>query len=145
MSINNWGGFGCLHTAGSSRRALGALAVLAWLSWGDPSGTGGLEVYLCLQGCHGEGSGVPWTSTASPGSTTSSMPEVGALLTSSSPISLVYRLWAEFSLVFVLSLVQVSLLLVQRDEGGVWIQGGENGTVINQKQSTWDLCSGFIS
>lgn len=73
------------------------------------------------------------------------MPEVGALLTSSSPISRVYRLWAEFSLVFVLSLVQVSLLLVQRDEGGVWIQGGENGTVINQKQSTWDLCSGFIS
>lgn len=88
---------------------------------------------------------MPWTSIASPGSTTSSMPEVGALLTSSSPISLVYRLWAEFSLVFVLSLVQVSLLLVQRDEGGVWIQGGENGTVINQKQSTWDLCSGFIS
>lgn len=66
--------------AASACPPLGApgLAVLSWLSWGDPSGTGGLEVHPCLQGCCGEGTGVPWTSTASPGSTASSVPEAGS-------------------------------------------------------------------
>lgn len=100
------------------------LAVPAWLSWGDPSGTGGLEACPSLQGFCGEGAGVPWSGPASPSGSASPVPAVGVLFTNSRPVSLVYSLWAEFSLAFVLSSVQVSLFLVQRDEGGVWIQGG---------------------